>query len=360
MIALRCGGVAAACVAAGVGDGTGVSRGWQVAALGGMAVWAVFFTVVAVRGGLGLPLVAADSALVALVMLGQARLVPVSMVVHETTWAIMLASTAIYVAQLALRPVAGLPLAAVVIAAYIAGVPVATSEIRILFVQAAVVSAMMWLLRRGGRRADAIVADRDRERQRAMVEATRRVDERHHRLQMHDSVLATLTMVASGAVQADSPGLREGARRALEVMEECSAPPPVADAPLADLADGLERLVAQTPPPVSVDLTVIGGPRIEVPAPVASAIIGSAREALRNVATHAGVRKASIRAVRRGDSVKVDVVDRGSGFDLAHVPDARRGIRYSIVERMAMVGGTATVRSRQGEGTVVTLRWTRG
>ncbi|GAA2405446.1 hypothetical protein GCM10010191_11630 [Actinomadura vinacea] len=93
-----------------------------------------------------------------------------------------------------------------VIAAYLAGVPAATSQIRVLFVQAAVVAAMMWLLRRGGRRADAIVADRDLDRRQAMVAAARRADERHHRMQMHDSVLATLAMVASGAVRADSPG----------------------------------------------------------------------------------------------------------------------------------------------------------
>ncbi|KAB2352502.1 sensor histidine kinase [Actinomadura rudentiformis] len=359
-IALRCGGVAAACVAAVVGDDTEISRGWQVAVLGGMAVWAAFFSVVAVRRGLGFPLIATDTAVVALVMLVQSRIVPVSMVFHETTWAIMLASTAIYLAQLALRPVAGLPLAAVVILAYIAGVPETTSQIRVLFVQAAVVSAMMWLLRRGGRRADTIVAARDRERQQAMLEAARRVDERHHRLQMHDSVLATLTMVASGGVGAGAPGLREGAAQALRVMESFSPSEPVGDVPEVDLAERLEELAAQMSPSLSCDLTVAGEPRVDVPETVASAIADAVREALRNVAAHAGVHHASVCVERRGDSVTVDVADRGRGFDPALVPDARCGIRHSIVERMAMAGGIATVQSGPGAGTTVTLRWTRG
>ncbi|MFG2004565.1 sensor histidine kinase [Spirillospora sp. NPDC048911] len=369
-IALRCGGVAAACVAAAVGDGTGISRGWQVAVLGGLAAWAAFFSVVAVRRGLGLPLITADTALVALAMLVQDRIVPGSMVVDETTWAIMLASTAIYVAQLALRPVVALPYAAVVIAAYLTGVQESTSQVRVLFVQAAVVSAMMWLMRRGGRRADAIVAARDRERRRAMLEAARRVDERHHRLQMHDSVLAPLTMIASGALQAGSPGLREGARQALQVMEEFSPSPPAAGAPVADLVERLEGLIAQLRPALSCDLTVAGErvagergsgePRIEVPEPVASAIGDAVREALRNVAAHAGVPDASVGVEPCGDTVRVEVADRGRGFDPSRVPAARRGIRNSIVERMAMAGGIATVRSRPDEGTVVTLRWTRG
>ncbi|MFC5751252.1 sensor histidine kinase [Actinomadura rugatobispora] len=357
--------MAAACLAALLDDATGVSRGWQAAALGVMVAWAAFFTAVAVRRGIGPPLIVCDAALVTSVMLLQPRLVSVSTVVDETTWAIMLASTAIYVSQLALRPVAGLPLAALVIAAYMIGVPAETSQIRILFVQAAVVSAMMWLLRRGGRRADAIVAERDRERHRAMAEAARRADERQYRVQMHDSVLATLTMVASGAVRAGSPGLREVARQALEILETYASPPPLADGPLIDVVERLELLVARMRPAMSVDLAVAGWrgsdrPALEVPEPVARAIVDATREALRNVAAHAGTRRASVRLERSGDSVRLHVVDHGRGFDPARVPAARHGIRHSIVERMAMAGGTATVQSRPRKGTVVTLRWTCG
>ncbi|SEG78856.1 Signal transduction histidine kinase [Thermomonospora echinospora] len=356
-IALRCGGVTAAIIAASVSDGTGISRVWQVLVLGGLALWAVFFTVVAVRHGLRFPLVAGDTAVVALALLAQPRFIPVSAVVDESTWAIMLASTAIYVAQLSLRPAAGLPLALTVIVAYMVGVPVSTSQVRVLFVQAGVVSAMMELLRRGGRRADAIVADRDRERQRVMVEAARRADERHQRLQMHDSVLAVLSMVASGAMQADSPGLRRGAQQALDVVEEFAAPPASDGGVLVDLVGGLRKLVTEMSSRLDIEVAHHEAARIYVPESVALAVIGAAGEALRNIERHAGVARAVVRAERQGDLVTVEITDRGLGFDPDRLPDDRHGIKRSIVERMKVVGGSAAVWSRSGEGTRVTLRW---
>ena len=44
-------------------------------------------------------------------------------------------------------------------------------------------------------------------------------------------------------------------------------------------------------------------------------------------------------------SIEVYVRDRGRGFDVATVPADRRGIRDSIVGRMARHGGTGVVRS---------------
>ncbi|WP_067469044.1 sensor histidine kinase [Actinomadura macra] len=364
-IALRAGGVAAAITAATLGEGAGISRAWQVAVLGGLAVWVAIFTATALRYGLRPPMVAADSGVICLALLAQPKIVPTEMLVDETTWAIMLASTAIYVAQLALGQIAALVLSAVVITAYVAGAPATTSLVRILFVQAVVVNAIMWLLRRGGGRADALVAERDRERQRMVLEAARRADERHYRSQMHDSVLATLTMVASGAVQTGSPGLRRGARRALEVMEDVSAPLPAGQGPQVDLVADLAGLVTEMSAEVAADLIVApsaraGPTRIEVPEVVASAITGAVGEALRNVARHAGVSRASVHAGRHGAAVTVTVADQGRGFDQARVPADRSGIRCSMVERMAVVGGTTTVESRPRRGTVVTVRWAHG
>ncbi|TDD92486.1 sensor histidine kinase [Actinomadura rubrisoli] len=362
-VALRCGGVAAAIVAAAVDDGTGISRTWQLAVFGGLVVWAGLFSVTVARRGLTLPLVAGDTAAVSLALLAQPRLVPVSAVVDETTWAIMLAGTAVYVALLAAGQVTGLLLASAVIAAYMTGVPAETSQVRSLIVQAVGVSAIMWLLRRGGRRADVIVADRDRERRQAMVEAARRADERTYRSQVHDSVLSTLTMVASGAVPADSPGLRKDARRALRVMERFSGDALDGDGAPVDLSERLRGLIADQSTRVRVDLVLARGGDaggIEVPEAVAVAITDAAAEALRNVARHSGASRAWVRAEQDDGSVTVTVLDGGRGFEPARVPAARHGIRYSIVERMAVAGGRATVTSRPGAGTGITLRWPRG
>ena len=58
--------------------------------------------------------------------------------------------------------------------------------------------------------------------------------------------------------------------------------------------------------------------------------------------------------VREG-AVFVEVTDAGTGFDVGKVPPSRRGIRQSIVGRMAAAGGTATVTG--SAGTRVLLRW---
>jgi two-component system, NarL family, sensor kinase len=362
-VVLRCGAVAAAVVAAAVDDADGISRLWQLVVLGGLVLWAVFFTTTAFRYGMRFPLVAGDSAVVALVLLAQPRLVPVSSVIDETTWAIMLAGTAVFVALLSTGQLTGLILAAGVIAAYVTGVPAKTSQVRSLVVQAMAVSVIMWLLRRGGQRADVIVAERDRERRRAMVDAARRADERIHRFQVHDMVLSTLSMVASGAVPADSSALRRDARRALQVMERFSGGWLDGDGTLVDLAEQLRELTADLSVRVVVDLVIAhhgDEAAMEVPVPVAAAIIGAAKEALRNIDRHAGASRASVRAERRDGSVTVTIADEGQGFEPVEAQATRRGIRDSIVERMVTVGGRASVTSRPGAGTEITLRWPRG
>ena len=101
--------------------------------------------------------------------------------------------------------------------------------------------------------------------------------------------------------------------------------------------------------------------RVRAPGPVA---VGSTvhvllfqlvRELLFNVVKHAGTGEAEVRVARDGDDVRVEVVDRGAGFD----PDAR-GERagfglFSVRERVQLVGGTVAVESGAGRGTTVTV-----
>ncbi|MBA2637295.1 MAG: histidine kinase, partial [Solirubrobacterales bacterium] len=54
------------------------------------------------------------------------------------------------------------------------------------------------------------------------------------------------------------------------------------------------------------------------------------------------------------------VRDRGPGFDLAAVSEDRRGVRESIVGRMARHGGRATITAAPGAGTEVELVLERG
>lgn len=98
----------------------------------------------------------------------------------------------------------------------------------------------------------------------------------------------------------------------------------------------------------------------DIPTGVVEALTRASAEALSNVANHAGTARAQLTALaheagdRRG--VTVAVVDQGKGFDQAAVPPGY-GIRHSIVDRMAEVGGQATVDSHPEQGTRVDLRW---
>jgi signal transduction histidine kinase len=112
---------------------------------------------------------------------------------------------------------------------------------------------------------------------------------------------------------------------------------------------GLDVTVTSGPP------TAGGGP---VPPGVSTAITHAVREALANVAQHAGTTRAAVE-VRLGDGLEVLVRDAGAGFDPARIGPSRLGVRRSIEERLADVGGVASVRSAPGAGTVVSLRWPR-
>ena len=72
-----------------------------------------------------------------------------------------------------------------------------------------------------------------------------------------------------------------------------------------------------------------------------------------NVAKHAGVDRADVYAELLGGRLEIFVRDRGRGFDPEAVPADRHGLADSVRGRVERMGGTATVRSRPGEGTEV-------
>jgi signal transduction histidine kinase len=95
-----------------------------------------------------------------------------------------------------------------------------------------------------------------------------------------------------------------------------------------------------------------------VPAPVAAAISNAVREALSNVAAHAGTGEAWVEvSLPAPGRLQVTVRDRGAGFDPADVDRTRLGLRRSIAERMADCGGQASIWSAPGQGTVACLSW---
>jgi len=354
---LRCGAVATACIAGPVGPSRGVSPGLLTVVLAALACWAVLFTWIVRRRGLPGSLAVADAVAVVAVVLVQRHLVSAGLIADGTSWTLVLASSAVFISQLILRrPWTGPGVAVVVAMAYGLTEPVLTAGPVILLVQAAVTRTLMWLLRRGGRSADAAVAHSAQAEREEQVRAGRRADELEQYRRLHDTILATLTVVASGAVSRASATLQGQAASDLEVLASLPARPLAAghDLPceLIDLARPLAEIALASG--ISVRFS---GSSAKAPKAAGEAIGHSVSAALANVARHAGTGEAEVRLEDRERGVVVTVCDQGHGFDAAAVPASRRGIRGSIIGRMESAGGAAEVTSRPGEGTVVVLRW---
>ena len=85
------------------------------------------------------------------------------------------------------------------------------------------------------------------------------------------------------------------------------------------------------------------------------ALVAAAREAMVNAAKFAGGAPVSVFLEADGERLHAFVRDRGPGFEPHAVPADRRGVRESIVGRMARHGGRAAIVSAPGEGTEVEL-----
>jgi signal transduction histidine kinase len=97
-----------------------------------------------------------------------------------------------------------------------------------------------------------------------------------------------------------------------------------------------------------------------VPAEVAGAFAAASAQALANVVRHAGTTHARLVLRVEGDTLIVEVTDRGRGFDPAAVPPHRYGLREAVDARMRAVGGHAEISSTPGGGTRIRLVSTRG
>ena len=81
------------------------------------------------------------------------------------------------------------------------------------------------------------------------------------------------------------------------------------------------------------------------------------QEAMINAAKHSGVKSATVRLEYLQDRVKVEITDRGEGFDvpgkIGSLPrDGKMGLA-GITERVDLMGGKLDIRSRRGGGTTV-------
>jgi signal transduction histidine kinase len=123
------------------------------------------------------------------------------------------------------------------------------------------------------------------------------------------------------------------------------------------LGPGLEQLAdeAARTAGLTVHLALPPTP-VSLPPDRGLALFRIAQEALRNVIRHAGVTEAALTLRETGDTVELEIEDRGRGFDAS---GDRREAGIGLVgmeERARLLGGATIIRSRAGRGTIVVAR----
>ncbi len=173
---------------------------------------------------------------------------------------------------------------------------------------------------------------------------------------LHDSVLQTLALIQRSAE--DPKRVAALARRQERELRGWLAGGDSRERG-ERLAGALETAAAEVEATAggTVEVVAVGDCSLDEPA---SAVVGAAREAMLNAAKFAGQAPVSVYAELSEERIAVFVRDRGSGFDPAAVPPARRGVRESIIGRMRRAGGGATVRALPGGGTEVEIAIERG
>ncbi|GAA4737358.1 hypothetical protein GCM10025783_04720 [Amnibacterium soli] len=218
-------------------------------------------------------------------------------------------------------------------------------------------------LLRAARRVSSIGRAHRSERQASETEAQRRQGARL----LHDTVLATLTLLAHSGVGVSRDALRRQAGDDARLLRQLRlSPSPItmsAGNSEADGGDGLKsdslQAVRARFERLGLDVSWHGAGTVSLRADRLDAFLLALSECLENVRRHSGVGEAHVTITDDEASVRALVTDNGVGFEPAAVPAGKLGYRESIVGRIEEAGGTARVFSAQGSGTTVVLEMPR-
>ncbi|MEV5737320.1 sensor histidine kinase [Streptomyces sp. NPDC052292] len=232
---------------------------------------------------------------------------------------------------------------------------------------AAIATAVFVHARRQADRQRALIDDLIRAR-RELAATERRegtlAERQRLSMEIHDTLAQGLSsqqmlLQAADRVWDSDPGAaRRHVRTAESVAEHnlAEARRFVHDLAPAELAGGsgleeaLRRLAAREGAGFRVD-----GVPVQLPERVESALLRIAQGALANVREHAAAASAALTLTYLGDQVALDIADDGRGFEPGRVRSA--GVRGhglpAMRARVRRLGGTLTVESAPGEGTVL-------
>jgi signal transduction histidine kinase len=117
-------------------------------------------------------------------------------------------------------------------------------------------------------------------------------------------------------------------------------------------AEGLAQAISSEADKAALPVTVGASGVGRYPREMEAAVFFSILEALQNAAKYADAGSATVKLSDDGDRLNFEVADDGRGFDPASVTEGT-GI-YSMTDRLDAAGGTLTIDSAPGRGTVVT------
>ena len=206
------------------------------------------------------------------------------------------------------------------------------------------------------------------ERQASELEAQRRQGARL----LHDTVLATLTLLAHSGVGVSPEALREQASDDARLLRQLRL------GTNSNVPDGsVQKAGTETSPvPVAVEEPVLGttlasvkqrfgrmglqvswhgAGQVLLPSHTLDAFLLALAECLENVRRHSGVTEAHVTITDDDTTVRAMVTDSGVGFDIADIEATKLGFTESVVGRLREVGGTARLFSAPGSGTTVVL-----
>jgi signal transduction histidine kinase len=213
---------------------------------------------------------------------------------------------------------------------------------------------------RAARRIYSIGRAHRAERQASETEAQRRQGARL----LHDTVLATLTLLAHSGVGVAASALQQQAgedARLLRQLRLGATPVPQSSGeynlePVEETALGTTlESVKQRFGRMGLEVSWHGTGQVLLPSEVLDAFLLALAECLENVRRHAGVTDAHVTITDDESTVRAMVTDAGVGFDISDIDEARLGFKDSVVARLKDVGGNARLFSSPGAGTTVVL-----
>ncbi len=374
---VRCAGIAYIAVQVAIWHSFYTADSWRLAGPVAAAAWAAAVTAYLRRRWPAPFFACLDSAVYVALALSAQGCVPPAIRDDAFSWLVISMSSQLIVTAWYAPAALSVPLALASPAAYWVGAEQMTSTDSRTMTAAAILLVMVAGVHIYSRRqiysraaaADAALDEADRAASEQYVILSRNIEQREHERLLHDTVLNTLTALAR-AGRDDVAAMVGRCRQDVALIEGVLRDPADLGAnpgrPDGDLVSGVQAVAAEMRARgLRVHLDIDGREAPAVPVPVATAISNAVREALSNVAAHAGTGEAWVEVslvaphgnAEAAGRLQVIVRDRGTGFDLACVDQTRLGLRRSIAERMADCGGYASIWSVPGRGTAVYMSW---